>query len=613
MIREEKMIVAGIDIGNASTETALARCENGTTDFLASGIVATTGMKGTRQNIHGVFASLKQALEKAGMTEKDVDLIRINEAAPVIGDVAMETITETIITESTMIGHNPSTPGGLGTGTGITIDIRNSGQSKPGDAVIVIIPREVDFESSSQMINEAMSRGIHVNGAIVQRDDGVLINNRIKKVIPIVDEVKLIEKVPRGMKAAVEVASQGRVVEQLSNPYGIATVFDLSSDETKQVVPISRALIGNRSAVIIKTPAGDVKERKIPAGKIIIQGENKKAEVNVDDGAQTIMDAIRSVAPIEDISGEPGTNAGGMLERVRQVMANLTNQNPSHIQIQDLLAVDTFVPQTVTGGMAEEFSMENAVGIAAMVKADKLQMNMIARELEKELGVKVEVGGVEADMAIRGALTTPGSAKPLAIIDMGAGSTDAAIINKAGQIHSIHLAGAGNMVTMLIGSELGFEDSGIPEDIKKYPLAKVESLFHIRHEDGTVQFFDSPLSPDVFAKVVILTPNGMVPIPGQNSLEKIRTVRREAKEKVFVMNAIRSLEKVSPTGNIRDMEFVTLVGGSALDFEIPQLVTDALSKFSIVAGRANIRGVEGPRNAVATGLVLAYCAEGDEK
>ncbi len=607
------MIVAGIDIGNASTETALARCENGTTDFLASGIVATTGMKGTRQNIHGVFASLKQALEKAGMTEKDVDLIRINEAAPVIGDVAMETITETIITESTMIGHNPSTPGGLGTGTGITIDIRNIGQSKPGDAVIVIIPREVDFESSSQMINEAMSRGIHVNGAIVQRDDGVLINNRIKKVIPIVDEVKLIEKVPRGMKAAVEVASQGRVVEQLSNPYGIATVFDLSSDETKQVVPISRALIGNRSAVIIKTPAGDVKERKIPAGKIIIQGENKKAEVNVDDGAQTIMDAIRSVAPIEDISGEPGTNAGGMLERVRQVMANLTNQNPSHIQIQDLLAVDTFVPQTVTGGMAEEFSMENAVGIAAMVKADKLQMNMIARELEKELGVKVEVGGVEADMAIRGALTTPGSAKPLAIIDMGAGSTDAAIINKAGQIHSIHLAGAGNMVTMLIGSELGFEDSGIPEDIKKYPLAKVESLFHIRHEDGTVQFFDSPLSPDVFAKVVILTPNGMVPIPGQNSLEKIRTVRREAKEKVFVMNAIRSLEKVSPTGNIRDMEFVTLVGGSALDFEIPQLVTDALSKFSIVAGRANIRGVEGPRNAVATGLVLAYCAEGDEK
>lgn len=84
--------------------------------------------------------------------------------------------------------------------------------------------------------------------------------------------------------------------------------------------------------------------------------------------------------------------------------------------------------------------MENAVGIAAMVKADKLQMNMIAHELEAELGVKVEVGGVEADMAIRGALTTPGSNMPLAIIDMGAGSIDAAIINRAGEIKSIHFS-----------------------------------------------------------------------------------------------------------------------------------------------------------------------------
>lgn len=33
----------------------------------------------------------------------------------------METITETIITESTMIGHNPKTPGGVGLGVGVTI------------------------------------------------------------------------------------------------------------------------------------------------------------------------------------------------------------------------------------------------------------------------------------------------------------------------------------------------------------------------------------------------------------------------------------------------------------------------------------------------------------
>ena len=111
-------------------------------------------------------------------------------------------------------------------------------------------------------------------------------------------------------------------------------------------------------------------------------------------------------------------------------MSQLTNQHPNVIKIQDLLSVDTFVPQIVKGGIANEFSLENAVGIAAMVKADKLQMQIIADELTKSLGVNVNVGGVEADMAIRGALTTPGSNKPLAILDMGAGSTDASIITK---------------------------------------------------------------------------------------------------------------------------------------------------------------------------------------
>ncbi|MBB6217629.1 diol dehydratase reactivase alpha subunit [Anaerosolibacter carboniphilus] len=599
-------LIAGVDIGNATTEVAIAQVspEKGVS-FQASGTVFTTGIKGTRQNIHGVFAALKQALDKINLKIEDLDLVRINEAAPVIGDVAMETITETIITESTMIGHNPSTPGGIGLGIGTTVDISNLENTNLKEPVIVLIGKSVDFADAAERINRAVEKGVQVQGAIAQRDDGVLIHNRLKQVIPIIDEVSLLEKVPIGMKAAIEVAPPGGVVEVLSNPYGIATVFALNGEETKLIVPIARALIGNRSAVVIKTPKGDVQERRIPAGQIHILGEKRKGVVDVDDGASKIMEVLRSSAPVEDIKGEPGTNAGGMLERVRQVMSELTKQHPNDIKIQDLLAVDTFVPQKVKGGLAEEFSMENAVGIAAMVKADKLQMQMIADELRKEISVDVEVGGVEADMAIRGALTTPGTNVPLAILDMGAGSTDASIINRNGEITSVHLAGAGNMVTLLINSELGLDDLALAEDIKKYPLAKVESLFHIRHEDGTVEFFDKPLNANVFARVVILKEGNMLPIPGQQSIEKIKYVRRGAKEKVFVTNALRALSMVCPTGNIRDIEFVVLVGGSALDFEVPQLVTDALSQFGVVAGRGNIRGTEGPRNAVATGLILA--------
>lgn len=602
-------IVAGIDIGNATTEVALAKIQNNKIEFLSSSIVPTTGIKGTKQNINGVFNSLRKAIDKANLALSDLDRIRVNEAAPVIGDVAMETITETIITESTMIGHNPNTPGGQGVGVGVTALITDLEKVKEKE-VIVVVPEHVNFEFAAKLINH-YNNIFNINGAIVKNDDGVLINNRLDHKIPIVDEVTLIDKVPIGMLAAIEVAPIGKVIEVLSNPYGIATLFNLTSDETKHIVPIARALIGNRSAVVIKTPKGDVKERRIPAGELEVIGQTKKSRVNVDSGAQEIMKCINNVSPINDIKGESGTNAGGMLERVRQVMSNLTNQHPNLIKIQDLLAVDTFVPQHIKGGLAKEFALENAVGIAAMVKADKLQMQMIADELSQKLKIPVEVGGVEADMAIRGALTTPGSSKPLAILDMGAGSTDASIITREGHIKSIHLAGAGNMVTMLIKSELGIDDFELAEDIKKYPLAKVESLFNLRHEDGTVEFFNNPLDSKVFAKIVILKEGNMIPLEGDYSLEKVKLIRKNAKEKVFVTNALRALADVSPTGNIRDMEFVVLVGGSALDFEIPQLVTDALAQYKIVAGRANIRGCEGPRNAVATGLILSSIEEGE--
>lgn len=598
-------MVAGIDIGNASTEVALAERQGDKLIFLATAIIPTTGIKGTRDNLSGVFQALTSALDQAGRRLDELELVRINEAAPVIGDVAMETITETVITESTMIGHNPSTPGGLGIGVGTTIRLDDLAKTAGGGPYLVVVDRSHSFDEVARVLNEVAGR-VQVTGAIMQRDDGVLVHNRLDNKIPIVDEVTKIEKVPLGMLAAIEVAEMGRIVETLSNPFGIATLFGLDAGDTMQVVPLARSLVGNRSAVVIRTPKGDVKERRIPAGTLTFHGRAATHEVDVDRGAEEIMAASAKARQMQDITGAPGTNVGGMMENVRVTMSRLTNKPPQDIHITDLLAVDTQVPRQVAGGIADEFSMEAAVGIAVMVKADRLQMETIAADMASEIGIPVEVGGVEADMAIRGALTTPGTAPPVAILDMGAGSTDASVMRTDGSGVSTHLAGAGNMVTLMIQSELGLETFDAAEDVKRYPLAKVETVFNIRHEDGTVQFFSEPLPPHVYARVVVLKPEGMVPLSLNLPVETIRQVRIRAKERVFVTNALRALRQVSPTQNVRDIDFVVLVGGSALDFEIPQLVTRALADYRVVAGRANIRGTEGPRNAVATGLALSW-------
>ncbi|ENP2431518.1 propanediol dehydratase reactivase alpha subunit PduG [Salmonella enterica] len=602
--------IAGIDIGNSSTEVALATLnEAGALTITHSALAETTGIKGTLRNVFGIQEALALVAKRAGINVSDISLIRINEATPVIGDVAMETITETIITESTMIGHNPKTPGGVGLGVGITITPEEL-LTRPADSsYILVVSSAFDFADIANVINASMRAGYQITGVILQRDDGVLVSNRLEKSLPIVDEVLYIDRIPLGMLAAIEVAVPGKVIETLSNPYGIATVFNLNADETKNIVPMARALIGNRSAVVVKTPSGDVKARAIPAGNLELQAQGRTVRVDVAAGAKAIMKAVDGCGKLDNVTGEAGTNIGGMLEHVRQTMAELTNKPSSDIFIQDLLAVDTSVPVSVTGGLAGEFSLEQAVGIASMVKSDRLQMAMIAREIEQKLNIDVQIGGAEAEAAILGALTTPGTTRPLAILDLGAGSTDASIINPKGEIIATHLAGAGDMVTMIIARELGLEDRYLAEEIKKYPLAKVESLFHLRHEDGSVQFFPTPLPPAVFARVCVVKPDELVPLPGDLALEKVRAIRRSAKERVFVTNALRALRQVSPTGNIRDIPFVVLVGGSSLDFEVPQLVTDALAHYRLVAGRGNIRGSEGPRNAVATGLILSWHKE----
>lgn len=602
--------IAGIDIGNSSTEVALARQdEAGALTITHSALAETTGIKGTLRNVFGIQEALALVAKRAGINVSDISLIRINEATPVIGDVAMETITETIITESTMIGHNPKTPGGAGLGVGITITPQEL-LTRPADApYILVVSSAFDFADIAQVINASIRAGYQITGVILQRDDGVLVSNRLEKPLPIVDEVLYIDRIPLGMLAAIEVAVPGKVIETLSNPYGIATVFNLSPEETKNIVPMARALIGNRSAVVVKTPSGDVKARAIPAGNLELLAQGRTVRVDVAAGAEAIMKAVDGCGRLDNVTGESGTNIGGMLEHVRQTMAELTNKPSSEIFIQDLLAVDTSVPVSVTGGLAGEFSLEQAVGIASMVKSDRLQMAMIAREIEQKLNIDVQIGGAEAEAAILGALTTPGTTRPLAILDLGAGSTDASIINPKGDIIATHLAGAGDMVTMIIARELGLEDRYLAEEIKKYLLAKVESLFHLRHEDGSVQFFSTPLPPAVFARVCVVKADELVPLPGDLALEKVRAIRRSAKERVFVTNALRALRQVSPTGNIRDIPFVVLVGGSSLDFEVPQLVTDALAHYRLVAGRGNIRGSEGPRNAVATGLILSWHKE----
>ncbi len=598
-------LIAGVDIGNSTTEVCIGSVEeNGSLRFLSGASRMTTGTKGTLPNVLGIKAALEEAMDRIRMPLSSLSLIRLNEAAPVIGDTAMETITETIITESSMIGHNPSTPAGAGEAVGELIFLENIWKGKPGVPYIVAVESKFSYEEAAARLNQRIPE-LDICGLILQADEAVLVENRLSREIPIVDEVRHIRKIPEGKRAAIEVALPGTSIRMLSNPYGIATLLELTPEETRMVTPIAKSLIGKRSAVVIKTPNGNVRENVLPAGEITFNGE-KNVTISIDRGADEIMDALYSAGEIRDIEGEPRTNVGNMLTRIRTGMADVSGASGADVRITDILAVDTLAPVEVSGSLAGETCMEKAVGIAAMVKTQQLPMRQIAERLSHDLHVETMVAGVEAVMASLGALTTPGTQLPIAILDMGGGSTDAALLLPDGTVRTTHQAGAGELVSMLIQTELGLESRVTAEQIKKYPMGKVESLFHMRLENGAMRFFEESIDPRYFGHVVLLAPGEMLRIEEDIPMERILEVRRDAKQKVFVRNAIRALTHVAPDHDLRKIPNVVLVGGSAEDFEIPEMLMQALAEYRIVCGRGNIRGTEGPRNAVATGLVMSY-------
>ncbi len=596
--------VVGIDIGNSTTEAVvLRRCDH-SFRYMGGGMTPTTGVKGTTGNVKGCITALDLALSEAGLTYSQISQIRINQAAPVISDLSMDTISETTVIGSAMIGHNPDTPGGVGLAVGTTAPIE---KLYGPNEVIAVIGKEYPYYQAAKLLNEAFDRGINVVAAIVQSDDGVLIANRLRRIIPIVDEVAGIDKVQLGVRAAVEVAGNGESIKTLSNPYGIAGLFHLSPEETRNAIPVARSLTGCRSGVVIHAQGASVETKKIPAGSIRVVGTKKTVEIEVNSGAEAIMKAVSEAGEILDVTGEAGTNAGGLLSRIRQTMAELCGEDAAGLHIVDALATDTFSSVEVAGAIANESAMENVVMLAAMVKTMKLPMEAIAREISEKTGISVRVAGKEAEMALKGALTTPGADIPLAIIDLGGGSTDAALIEKNGQVTSIHHAGAGEMVTKIINSELDLKDRDIAELIKKYPLAKVEGLLYLRFEDSSVKFASEPLPAELFSRVVIVTPEGLVPIRSSKKLtiDKIALVRREAKKKVFLVNVERALRAVAPEGEIRRIGSVVLVGGSSQDFEIPDILSEYLASYRIAAGRANLLGFLEPHSAVALGLAMS--------
>lgn len=241
------MIVAGVDVGNSTTEVAFARVAPGAPpEFLLVLRTATTGAKGSLASAVGVRELVDRGSRRLG---EPVARLLLAELRPVETALVERSHDEELDLGRTAVAIPAgATPSGSGVGVGVLRRLAALA-GPPAGAAIAIVEDE-DFEEAAAALNDARSRGWDVRGAIVRGDDAVLIGNRFDPALPIVDEVAGARELPDGVRAAIEVAQPGGSVTELGDPLRLAVLLGLDPAEARGARNAARHALGNRCAVV---------------------------------------------------------------------------------------------------------------------------------------------------------------------------------------------------------------------------------------------------------------------------------------------------------------------------------------------------------------------------
>jgi hypothetical protein len=565
------VLVAGVDVGNSTTEVAVARVEpGGEPEWLFVARRSTTGPKGSAECVPGIAELLRRAERRLG---ERAHLALLAELHPVETGLLELGRIEEIGLERTAIARPASeTPSGSGVGAGRLARLEDLAGPPVPEEVIAVVGSE-DFDVAASRLREARERGWRISAAVVQGDDAVLIGNRFDRSLPIVDEVTDAAQLPIGSLAAVEVAEAGAPLGVLSDPLRLGLLLGFGPEEARAARTAARAVAGCRAAIVVRSTARSTAASAdgsptsdAPVVLVGADGSERPLDERVDPPPPGALAAIRGAAG----------DRSGLLDVVWRS-----------------LPVPADDP-----GFARRLARRRAVAVAVLARGESADLVASLSELCRG-GARVVAR--ESDAATLGASTTPGAGRASFVLDLGGGTVDLHTIEGA-----VSTAGGGDLVTRICAGLLG-SDLPLAESAKRRRSARVETPFTIHHEDGSRSFLGEPAPPDTLARLCALDGRTLVALPAPLAPEVWRGLRQAAKRDVLGLNVRRAIDAV---GGVPRGELLLLAGGCATDSEVLDVVAAELEEHDLAVARANVLGRHGPRAAVAVGLVLAFVQAG---
>lgn len=560
--------MAGVDVGNHTTEIVLARVSAGRVEPVAHGQAPTRGRKGSRDSLEGAAALLTRIEVDAGVRADQVVLSSIR---PVDTDTAP--LPPAASPRSPVISlrrPDASTPAGTGYGVGRHVPVHAlTGPAAP-DPVVVSIGPSVDYEEAAQRICDAVTAGWTITGILAAEDDAVLIANRIPVRVPVVDEADTHLLEP-DVLIAVEVVEEGRAYRALADPIALAAALQISPDELSWVAEFTREL-ADAPAIAVT--------RRIHAPEPPATGDDY---VDCRVAGETVRFAPEQAYSL--LRTEPPGTA--VRVRLRSLKSAEDGIAVDDAYFTDLATIDN-------GAWLRRGVADTRGAVVALLAADHVA-DAAATMTELTGRPSVTLAG-EPAAAARGALTTPGLPDDVIVCDIGGGTVDLVSADR-----TVTAAGAGESITSAVARVLSIPRA-LAERVKRSPALRVEGPHLAHEEDGRRVFLDTPATAEAIGRLCTRGSAGLVPFSRTLAAEEWRSLRLAVKQATVAANIVRCLNVFD-----RMPAVLVLAGGGALDDELIRTVGEAL-RGSTVVGRADIDGVHGPRYAVASGLVHLYAA-----
>jgi hypothetical protein len=559
-------VIAGVDVGNATTEVAFLEGDR----LLGADRVATRGRKGSAESLRGAATLVRRLERRLGCR---VDEARV---APLR---AVDTTTLTIPAAPPATGRlrliaaGVTTPGGTGAWVGAPLWLDGSSPAAPSAGqppAVAVVPPGFGYTRAAERLRALLSDGVPIGAVLAGGDEGVLIFNRLNADLPVIDQVDL-AAIGGADLVAVEVRRPGEPLTLLADPVALAAAFALSGGEAGDAAALCRTLVDVSNAVVgcAAGTAGD--------GAAAGPGPGRN---------EPWAEAAGERVPLRLACAEAHAWPVGTVRAL--------GMPDGRAEVDDLFALDlAAVADAAT-------ARRGSLGSAALVASLRRMTDGADHEaaLAGLLGLPVRSALTEPAAARLGALTTPGARPDAVVVDLGAGTVD--VIAPAGEVVA---AGAGGLLTAAVAETLGVPRAAA-DWVKRGPCVRVDGGQRFEAEDGSRGFLDRPAPASVAGMLAVRGPAGLLPFDRRHSPAEWRAIRLRLKEAVFAMNLRRALATLGAT-----LPQVLIVGGPAGDDELLGVLLRSLPG-DVPVGRANVGGTlagspAGHRYAAALGLALA--------